>query len=778
MSDTSLRFDFAVGRDTATPHMAKVAAAAQAMGRSVQSSSRTTSREIFKVDNAFRGVARRWVSIGLILGGALIAVSGHAVAFTHAIWPMVGALAAVPAVAVGAAIGLGSLFGVFGGLFSALQRSGGGGSQLDAVAAATRRLELAQRSAVDAQRDLNDARAEAARRLADVSRELAAANLDERQAVLGVERARQRLRESRTSGDRLDRREAQLGLEQSVQTLEDVRLRIQDLKAEEADRSAKGVEGSDEVQEALQRQSDAVYELGQAQKALAQARTGGGGVDKAAEAYAKLAPAGRAVVDMLRSLGPAWRSVQQAIQQAALVNVAGDISMVSAALLAQRGHLVAVGAGWNTAFRGVAAALTSADLANIFGNTAVMAQHLGKAWQPFLTGFLSFVDVGSDFLPRLGMWVESLATRFQNWALAAQESGRMHAWIENAVAVAKDFGAIIRDISAAIGSIFSAGSGGPQYLANLAASAASFRESMASPEQQARLAEFFAVARDLGSALGDVLKALASIIVDSGPILKTFLGGLTLVGIALRFAADNVAIMNAVLPPLIVAFVAYKAISLAIQVATAAWTAAQWLLNAAMYANPIGLIILLVVALVAVFVLLWMKSEGFRNFFIGMWDHIWGFLKMIGAWFAGPFVDFFVNAWHFVERVFSWDNIVAGFKAGINFLIRAWNALDFSINIPGIPILGFSGFHVPDVIPDIPYLDTGGHITQTGLAVVHRGEEVTRAAQVRRGGGGGEISIRIELAGPAETQAVVKKMIRKIVRTDGGGNVQVAFGGA
>ena len=48
------------------------------------------------------------------------------------------------------------------------------------------------------------------------------------------------------------------------------------------------------------------------------------------------------------------------------------------------------------------------------------------------------------------------------------------------------------------------------------------------------------------------------------------------------------------------AFLAYHGVMLVVSVATKAWAAAQWLLNAAMNANPIGLVIALVVALAAV----------------------------------------------------------------------------------------------------------------------------------------------------------------------------------
>lgn len=59
-----------------------------------------------------------------------------------------------------------------------------------------------------------------------------------------------------------------------------------------------------------------------------------------------------------------------------------------------------------------------------------------------------------------------------------------------------------------------------------------------------------------------------------------------------------------------------------VSAATKVWAAMQWLLNAAMTANPIALIIIAVIALIAVFVLLWNKCDGFRAFILGMWAAI------------------------------------------------------------------------------------------------------------------------------------------------------------
>lgn len=57
-----------------------------------------------------------------------------------------------------------------------------------------------------------------------------------------------------------------------------------------------------------------------------------------------------------------------------------------------------------------------------------------------------------------------------------------------------------------------------------------------------------------------------------------------------------------------------------VALATKVWTGAQWLLNAAMTANPIGLIIVGIAALTAGIVYCWNRFAGFRAFIITMWD--------------------------------------------------------------------------------------------------------------------------------------------------------------
>lgn len=61
-----------------------------------------------------------------------------------------------------------------------------------------------------------------------------------------------------------------------------------------------------------------------------------------------------------------------------------------------------------------------------------------------------------------------------------------------------------------------------------------------------------------------------------------------------------------------IALAAYHAIMTVVTVATKIWTGVQWLLNIALTANPIGIIIVAIAALIAIIVVCWNKYAGFR----------------------------------------------------------------------------------------------------------------------------------------------------------------------
>ena len=69
-----------------------------------------------------------------------------------------------------------------------------------------------------------------------------------------------------------------------------------------------------------------------------------------------------------------------------------------------------------------------------------------------------------------------------------------------------------------------------------------------------------------------------------------------------------------------IALTAYAGVMSIVSIATQAWTAMQWLLNVAMSANPIGIVIVAVAALTAGIIYLWNKFASFRAFLMTAWD--------------------------------------------------------------------------------------------------------------------------------------------------------------
>ena len=105
------------------------------------------------------------------------------------------------------------------------------------------------------------------------------------------------------------------------------------------------------------------------------------------------------------------------------------------------------------------------------------------------------------------------------------------------------------------------------------------------------------------------------------------------------------------------------------QLLTKAVTAAQWLLNAAMSANPIGIVIAIIAGLVAAFVTLWNKSEKFRNFWIGLWEKI----KEVVSPVINYITDRFKLAWEVIKII--WDSVSSYFKLVFDSIKTVFSAI-------------------------------------------------------------------------------------------------------
>lgn len=112
-------------------------------------------------------------------------------------------------------------------------------------------------------------------------------------------------------------------------------------------------------------------------------------------------------------------------------------------------------------------------------------------------------------------------------------------------------------------------------------------------------------------------------------------------------------------------------------------------LNAAMSANPIGLIITAIGLLVTAFIYLWNHCEGFRNFFIKMWEGLKNVVKAVVDWIKenwqamllfliNPLAGIFKYCYDHFEGFRNFvDNIVQSVKA---FFVDLWNSITLTLS--------------------------------------------------------------------------------------------------
>lgn len=133
--------------------------------------------------------------------------------------------------------------------------------------------------------------------------------------------------------------------------------------------------------------------------------------------------------------------------------------------------------------------------------------------------------------------------------------------------------------------------------------------------QQIAAAEAENARAAIGEGLLPVYTQLQTILGDVATFLGENATAVTGVVTAVGALSAGVLVVNGALK-------AYAAVQAIVRGATVLWTGAQWALNAAMNANPIGLIIAAIAAVVAIVIYLWNNCEGFRDAVLAIWNAI------------------------------------------------------------------------------------------------------------------------------------------------------------
>jgi hypothetical protein len=111
--------------------------------------------------------------------------------------------------------------------------------------------------------------------------------------------------------------------------------------------------------------------------------------------------------------------------------------------------------------------------------------------------------------------------------------------------------------------------------------------------------------------------------------------------------------------------------------ATKAWAGVQWLLNVAMEANPIGLVVIGVMLLVGAIILAYNKSDTFRKIVTGAFEAVTAAASWLWKNVLVPFgkfvADVFVAYWDALSKGLS--TVVGWFKDALEWAAKLWEKL-------------------------------------------------------------------------------------------------------
>ena len=211
----------------------------------------------------------------------------------------------------------------------------------------------------------------------------------------------------------------------------------------------------------------------------------------------------------------------------------------------------------------------------------------------------------------------------------------------------------------------------------------------------------------LGAAIEPVTTAMTNLKANA---IQWFVDvGLPALQTGWQWVLDNLPAIGVLLGGLAAAWLAAGGAQTIATAITTAYTAAQTALNASFLASPIFWVIAGVAALVAGFMILWNNCEGFRNFWIGLWEIIKTAAGAVAEWFKNAWSatiewlkgavatikEFFAAAWEGIKNVFNNSIIGDYFKAiwatikGIFAVVKAvlsgnwsdaWNAIKGIVN--------------------------------------------------------------------------------------------------
>jgi len=249
-----------------------------------------------------------------------------------------------------------------------------------------------------------------------------------------------------------------------------------------------------------------------------------------AAALEKLTPNARAAAETLATFKEPLAEIRKSVQERLFQGMAGQFEKMKKLLPPLKTGLTGVAGGiqgMTSSWIDMATSQKSVkDTSFILENVRKMFTSMRPALADFGAAFKNIAVVGSTFLPALGRSVTNIAAKFRAWTGDARETGKMQAWIQNAIDKIKQFFRIISDVVVAFQNVFDALRGGQGFLDILEKGSQALRDLSETSETKAALQSLAAVMRAVIAAatelFGQVFKSVGKILKDLQPFLVTF----------------------------------------------------------------------------------------------------------------------------------------------------------------------------------------------------------------------------------------------------------------
>lgn len=420
--------------------------------------------------------------------------------------------------------------------------------------------------------------------------------------------------------------------------------------------------------------------MGEAMSAVAE-----GDAKKLEEAMKDLAPSAKAVVRESAGIVQTFKAIRAQTQQNMFAGVATPMRDVATNLApAVKTGMSGVATEMNRA--GIQALkfgstpLARGTVSAVFKTTQNVIKQATGAVQPFLSGLAKVTQLSLPFAERLGLMAVNGAKTAGAFLNSKKGLDAFNTVVTTGVERLLTLGRIVKNLTTGLFNMFKqVRTDGGSLLVTVEGLTAKFAAWAKTSEGQQRVAETF-------KFLSDTMKKVVAILPLFLSPFVTLAKVITNLPEPFRSFASTALAVTVVFGPLVGKIIAFTkavvAMGIAQKVSAAAtkiWTAAVWLFNAALRANPIGIVITVLTVLVAAIILAYNKSETFRNIVQTAWRGIQAAVSYAWNSVLKPAFEA-IKGWIVNELAprFLWfhNNIVSPAFKAISFAVEvAWGII-------------------------------------------------------------------------------------------------------